>query len=356
MAKMKIFLLCISIFLLSCESSVVHKSPLLVLDWKYEGFAEPISIGVSGSGRCIAVSSISGTELAMLYEDSNTPVWHLEIPVKPGPDLNFAPFIFGSRIVTFAGNALRCFQLETGDELWSLETQPTTIGPESFSQPSNSDKQIFAGSASGFLYSIDLFSGLGNWTQTSRYEGFGPTTYAGGRVLVKTLASKIECRNVIQGRIFWQNTHWILPDESLTADENNVYLATPGPNVVAIRIKNGQPAWQHIKGKFSPIPLKSSPLIWGDELLVIEGKTVYRFNKKTGEALGNLELPEMFKCLEIGGELLFAVNGSRLQAYDMSGKLLNVFNEPEGDELGGIVIMSNHIITWSPRVIYALGK
>lgn len=354
---MKRIIIALFVLFAGCSSqNYENQKPFLSLLWKYEGVADVLGQAVKGYGENIICASVSGTELLVLNSIDGTPNWHLEIDTKPGPDVNFAPFVTGNTIISFSGDSLYAFDLTTGYELWKFQTEETTLGPSSFYQPDSFGKQVFAGTASGYLYCIDSGSGSGNWSEKNRYEGFGQVTCWKDKVIVRTLSGKIEARNRITGKLIWKNELWHLPDDKLTTDSNMLFLAEFGPVVAALDPSRGTYVWQQKNINHITMPLKFSPIISDNLMVVVQENGIYFFDKITGADLGRFNLEFTPESITITNKLILLTKGPKLYAFQMDKQKIGEFTEPNGDTLLGVTICNNAIITWSPRAIYGLSK
>ncbi len=355
---MKRIIIALLVLLAGCSPHVPQsEGNALAPLWKYEGMADVLGSAVRGSGKHILCASVSGTELVGLNGADGVPIWHLEIDTKPGPDANFAPIVAGGKVFSFAGDSLFAHDLASGYELWRFQTELTGLGPPSFYQPDAYGRQVFAGTASGYLYCIDAGSGFGNWREKSRYEGFGQVTCWRDKVIVRTLSGKVEARNRITGKLIWKNELWMLPDDKLTVDSDMLLIAEYGPTVAALDPGRGAYVWQkRLSVSTKTRPLKSSPVISGNLLAVVQDNDIFFFDKMTGADLSKLHLDFAPVSVAITDKNIFAVKGSKLVAFAMDKQKVGEFVEPNGDELLGVTVCDGAVVTWSPRAIYGLSK
>jgi len=330
--------------------------PFLSLSWTWSDLAEPLSTTVRGNGKYVACCGLNGVEVALLNETDGVPAWHVEQDEKPTNETNFPPVFAGPRLIVYCSDSLKAFELVSGYELWKFQTEQTNLGPASFFEPSYDYNQIYAGTASGFLYCINAGSGIGNWKQKSRYEGFGETVNMYDKVLVRTLGSRIEAYNKSTGKLVWKNERWVLPDGKFTIDDKNLYLAVPGPFVSAIRHNSGELVWTSGKLSTNKAPLKFHPLVCQGKVVVLEGKRATLFDSATGKEETSFDLPEEPETFTTEGSSLYLTKGKMLFCVDCTGKLKGTFEEVQGDSLLGVSFSQGHVITWSPRTIYGLRK
>lgn len=354
MRKILPFLLVVA--LASCGSQTVKKDGMLTVKWQYDGFEDPLSVGVrpSTSGYIMAVS-VSGNEYTLIDESTGQTEWVRTVEEEIGSDNAFPPVEADGRMVFSCGNQLRCMDIRTGDQLWSVATRDTDIGPASFSQPAFSNGRIFVGTASGSLLCLDAPSGVQNWEIKSSVDAYGPVVAMGNKIVANMLSGRIECRKQDQGWVVWKNDHFSLPMEPIPNDGETLYLSNPGPSIASLDINDMKVLWtKSIANKSGT--LQFNPEITGDLLFCCDENTVYGFDRVTGDEKFKFEIPfdpTHFKALS---DRLLITSKNRLYCYSFEGKLLGEFKEPNGDGIFGIDEGKTTIICWSARTIYGLSK
>jgi outer membrane protein assembly factor BamB len=354
-AMKKMFLLVMIIILSGCSQTNDIQKLRFELDWKYEQFAEPISIGVKGFGAYIACAGINGIETAVIQEATGESLWHIEQDEKPTNAMNFPPVFAGNKLITYNSDKLKAWELKTGYNVWEFQTESTPLGPASFFMPSPSGSRIFSGTASGFLYCIDTGSGFGAWSEKNRSEGFGQVVTWNDKVIARTLGGRLEARNKATGKMIWKNEIMLLPDDTLTIDNESIYIARPGSNLLAINPANGLYKYD-INSPKSPSKahLRFAPRLHEDSLFILEGKQARIHNKKDGIKLAEFSLPFHPNSFDVYDKLCFFTTGDKLEIYDFNGNKVAEFADQSGDMLYGLTVTDKHFITWSSRTIYAL--
>lgn len=350
-----IFILALAMTLMSCSVKTAPSVNRFQLDWKYEQFSEPISIGVKGNDNYVACAGINGVELALIDESTGATVWHIEQDEKPTNAMNFPPLFAGTKLITYNSDKLKAWELKTGYNIWEFQSESTPLGPASFFIPAASGSRIFSGTASGFFYCIDAGSGFGAWREKNRFEGYGQSVTWNDKVISRTLGGKLEARNKATGKLIWKNENMPLPDDCLAIDTDNMYFAFPGSHIVAINPASGRYVYDIAQSK-TPIKnnLKFSPRLDKDKLIVLENKYVTIYKKADGARMLNFELdfePDFFEAFD---DLCFFTFESKLFVFDHNGKKQFEFQDENEDSIGGVAFTNRHIITWSPRIIYAL--
>lgn len=343
------------ILLAGCSGSVEVSKKRFELGWRYEQFAEPISIGVQGYGKHIACAGINGIELAVIDDSTGASLWHLEQDEKPTNAMNFPPVFAGNKLITYNSDKLKAWELKTGYNVWEFQTEPTPVGPASFFAPSPSGSRLFSGTASGYLYCIDTGSGFGAWSEKNRSEGYGQCVSWNDKVIARTLGGRLEARNKATGKLIWKNENMTLPDDSLTVDPDCIYVIRPGSNLLAIN-----PATGLYKYEINPLKssskayLKFAPRMHEDKLFTLEDKKITIYQKKDGSKLGEFNISFETSSFNVFDELCFFTADDKLEVYNFKGEKVTEFADESGDMLFGVTMTDRHYITWSSRTIYAI--
>lgn len=351
----KFFVLILALLLASCTAAQSTEKKRFELDWKYEQFAEPISVGVQGLSKYIACAGINGIELAVIDDSTGASLWHLEQDEKPTNAMNFPPVFAGNKLITYNSDKLKAWELKTGYNAWEFQSESTPIGPASFFMPSPSGSRLFSGTASGYLYCIDTGSGFGAWSEKNRYEGYGQCVSWNDKVIARTLAGRIEARNKATGKLIWKNENMSLPDDALAIDSDNLYIARPNSNIIALNPATGLYNYEANPSK-SPTKgfLKFGPKLYEDKLITIEDKKVAIHKKADGAKTHEFYIAFEPSSFSVYDQLCFFTHDDKLEIFDFTGSKIAEFADENGDALYGVTATDKHFITWSARTIYAI--
>ena len=266
-----------------------------------------------------------------------------------------------------AGDMMRCFSLQTGEELWeySYNSPGELPFPGSRSVPLVSDSHVYSVGPNGDLYCIDLKTHQPVWNKNvwtdfggTRLPVWGisqsPVMY-GDLLVVASQAPQagVVAYNKLTGSIVWQtanlgNETYVSPKVIKIHGEDHIVMVTSSTNRVAYR--DAEPAMGIVTG----LDPRTGKTLWqysnwechiqvacavdaGDNQLLIaggyeRGATMIKVNKK---ADGSFETTELFTTLDFGDQTkpplfhngyfytMYRTNAKRegLVCMDMEGKI-----------------------------------
>jgi len=251
-------------------------------------------------------------------------------------------------LITDSNLMLYCFN-NKGNKLWEksilssftnekgerIFTDQLSGGTFYQSKPTAAGGDLFFGTPSGFLYSVDANSGKENW----KFEMGGAISVgaaiADGKVYAGQQGGEpyFYCVDQKTGELIWKQAlpgGWVWG--SATVDDGLVYIPTVSGYAVCLDGETGHMVWMYRTAKGIP----AEPAIDGD--LVYFGswsRSLYAFNKKTGDIV--------WKASGIGldsgtliakdGKLYLPNHLNILKYFDAgSGELLNDGNESKEEK------------------------
>ncbi|GHT29308.1 alcohol dehydrogenase [Bacteroidia bacterium] len=266
------------------------------------------------------------------------------------------------------GDIMRCFSLETGEELWKYgyDSPGTVPFPGSRSVPVVDDRHVYSCGLNGDLYCIDIKTHKPVWNKNV-WTDFGgknipiwaitqcPLIY-GDLLLVSSQApdAGVIAYNKLTGAVVWKtpnlgNENYVSPTVCKIHGEDHIVMVISSTNPF------GNPNAPRTKGKVVGLDPGTGKILWtysdwechitvappteaGDNKLLIvggyeRGATMIQVNKKAG---GTFDTTELFTTVEFGDQTkpalfhngyfyaMYRTNAKRegLVCMDMNGKVL----------------------------------
>jgi outer membrane protein assembly factor BamB len=229
------------------------------------------------------------------------------------------------------GDMLRCFDLKSGNELWSFsyESPGSVMFPGSRSIPTLDGNYIYTVGPFGHLYCIDINTHKPVWNK-NLWADFGggevprwaitqcPLVY-GDLLIVASQAPQagVVAYDKLTGDVKWEtaslgNAGYVSPAIVKVSGEDHVVMITAsqrgsrgtpgsGGKVIGINPKTGKILWEYTNWQCS-IPVPSALDAGEGRMLIIgayEAGSAMIQVKKIGD--GNYEVSELFKTVEFGG-------------------------------------------------------
>ena len=156
-----------------------------------------------------------------------------------------------------------------GSRIWSYRTKNSVIMP-----PLILDDSVFSGCTDGYVYSIDLTSGEENWVIS------------------------------VGGSIF----------ADFEVFENILFVGNLGGRFVAVDAEKGEEVWSFE----SESKIDGKATVYGDDVLVSSGGTIYRFDAVTGAEIGTYRLgSEVYTNFTLVDDILYFGSDEIIYAFDL---------------------------------------
>jgi len=251
-------------------------------------------------------------------------------------------------LITDSNLNLYCFNNE-GEKIWEksiLSSFTDKEGQRIFSdqlsggtfyqsKPTAAGGDLFFGTPSGFLYSVNADTGEENW----KFEMGGAISVGAALADGKVYAGQqggerfFYCLDAVTGELVWKQTvpgGWVWG--SATVDDGMVYVPTVNGYAVCLDGETGHIVWMYPTAKSVP----AEPAIDGD--LVYFGswsRSLYAFDKKTGEIVwkaSGIGLDSGTLIAE-NGKIYLPHHSSIFKYFDAkNGELLNDGNKNEEEK------------------------
>jgi outer membrane protein assembly factor BamB len=269
------------------------------------------------------------------------------------------------------GDMMRCFDLQTGKELWKFSyNSPGELPfPGSRSIPIVDDRHVYSCGPNGDLYCINIQTGKPVWNKNVWTDfggtrlptwGISQSPYIYGDLLIvapQAPQAGVVAYNKTTGNVVWKTPNfsptitdnYVSPQVVKVHGENHLVMVTSSTNLVSNR--NADP----IKGIVTGMDPLTGKILWqytdwdchisvpcvvdagSNKLLIVggynRGATMIQVNKK---ANGTFETTELFTTLDFGDQTkppllhngyfyaMFRTNNKRegLICMDMNGKIM----------------------------------
>lgn len=210
-----------------------------------------------------------------------------------------------------------------GELKWKFKT-----GSEVLSSPAVSGDAVFVGSSDGYLYALDLSTGVLRWKFETGAEVVSSPAVAGGTVYVGSHDYHLYAIDERTGRLKWKHKTGNAVRSSPSVSGDTVFAGSNDGYLYAVNVSTGAMRWKFRTGG----PVISSPGLSGG--MVYAGSTDGRFyalDATSGEARWTFDTGAIiFSSPAVSGRTVFTGNdGGMLHALDtVTGKVRWTFKEP----------------------------
>jgi outer membrane protein assembly factor BamB len=245
--------------------------------------------GTGLGGGLVVVGSADG-QVAALAEDTGAQRWRVDIK---GEVLS-APAISDKVVVVrTVDGKLRGLDVTDGHELWSAEQQIPRLTLRGTAAPVIARDMALSGFDNGRVLAVSLADGSTVWdspvspshgrTELDRLNDIdGAVKIAGEDVFVAGFQGRAAMLALDSGQIWW--THDLSSYRGVAVDEEQMYVATSGGEVVALKRRTGAEVWKNDLLKFRSL---STPVVVGDSVVVADlDGYVHWLDKTTGTLQG----------------------------------------------------------------------
>jgi len=243
---------------------------------------------VSASGRVWVVDAATGSEL-----------WQADLPGYPDRWVHVAPVVAAGTVYAGAKGGYGAYDLDSGERQWYTKLDDHDAFPFCASPLVAGERLILLQQGRGLL-ALQRCSGEIAWERV-----LGTSYPCGAPVRVGDLlvsGGDDKCLVVLEaesGEIVWQEQVLDAYPSGLAADEEHIFVVTPGGQVRCFELDSGALCWQFQSGDdlidMTPYSragrsILAAPLIWG-ERVVVGGNDglLYVLDGASGQCLGQTD-------------------------------------------------------------------
>jgi len=251
-----------------------------------------LSGGTGASDDVVAVGSADG-QVVVLSADNGAQRWRANVN---GEILSAPAVTEKAVIVRTVDGKLRALALADGHELWSAEQQIPRLTLRGTAAPVTAHEMALSGFDNGRVLAVNLGDGSTVWdspvspshgrTELDRLNDIDAAVkVAGDDVFVVGYQGRAAMLAIDTGQIWW--TRELSSYRGVDVDDDQMYVATSGGELVALKRRSGAEVWRDDSLKFRGL---SAPVVVGDFVAVadLEGY-VHWFDRATGTIAGRVK-------------------------------------------------------------------
>lgn len=252
--------------------------------WRVDTRTE-LAGGTGAGGDVVAVGSSNG-EVIVLSADNGAEKWRADVK---GEVLSAPAIASNEVIVRTVDGKLRALALADGREVWSSEQQIPRLTLRGTAAPVVARDMALSGFDNGRVMAVSLADGSTVWdspvspshgrTELDRLNDIDAAVKVSGEdVFVAGFQGRAAMLSLDSGQIWW--TRDVSSYRAVEIDDDQMYVATSGGDLVAMKKRNGVEVWRNDSLKHRGL---SAPVVAGDYVVVadLEGY-VHWFDRATG--------------------------------------------------------------------------
>lgn len=252
--------------------------------WRVDTKTE-LAGGTGAGGDVVAVGSSNG-EVIVLSADNGAEKWRADVK---GEVLSAPAIASNEVIVRTVDGKLRALALADGREVWSSEQQIPRLTLRGTAAPVVARDMALSGFDNGRVMAVSLADGSTVWdspvspshgrTELDRLNDIDAAVKVSGEdVFVAGFQGRAAMLSLDSGQIWW--TRDVSSYRAVEIDDDQMYVATSGGDLVAMKKRNGVEVWRNDSLKHRGL---SAPVVAGDYVVVadLEGY-VHWFDRATG--------------------------------------------------------------------------
>jgi outer membrane protein assembly factor BamB len=241
--------------------------------------------GTGAGGDAVAVGSADG-QVIVFSADNGAEKWRADVK----GEILSAPAIADNQVVVrTVDGKLRALSLADGKEVWTTEQQIPRLTIRGTAAPVVAHDMALSGFDNGRVMAVNLADGTTVWdasvspshgrTELERLNDIDAAVrVSGDDVFVAGFQGRAAMLALDSGQIWW--TRDVSSYRAVDIDEDQMYVATSGGDLVALKKRNGVEVWRNDSLKNRGL---SAPVVAGDYIVVadLEGY-VHWFDRATG--------------------------------------------------------------------------